>query len=50
LSAVHPDQGYAKTRAFYQAMGFCPLEELPDFWDAENPCLRMVKKLDGTWQ
>jgi chloramphenicol 3-O-phosphotransferase/ribosomal protein S18 acetylase RimI-like enzyme len=47
LSAVHPDQWYAKTRAFYQAMGFCPLEELPDFWDAENPCLMMVKKLDG---
>ena len=46
LSAVHPDQGYAKTRAFYQAMGFCPLEEFPDFWDAENPCLMMIKKLD----
>lgn len=46
LSAVHPDPGYARTRSFYQAMGFCPLEELPDFWDAENPCLMMIKKLD----
>jgi chloramphenicol 3-O-phosphotransferase/ribosomal protein S18 acetylase RimI-like enzyme len=46
LSAAHPDTGYAKTRAFYHAMGFRPLEELPDFWDAENPCLMMVKKLD----
>jgi chloramphenicol 3-O-phosphotransferase/GNAT superfamily N-acetyltransferase len=45
LSAVHPDPGYAKTRAFYQAMGFRPLEELPDFWDAENPCLMMIKRL-----
>jgi chloramphenicol 3-O-phosphotransferase/ribosomal protein S18 acetylase RimI-like enzyme len=47
LSASHPDAGYAKTRAFYQAMGFRPLEELPDFWDAENPCLMMIKKLAG---
>ena len=46
LSAVHPDTGYAKTRAFYQAMGFRSLEELPDFWDAENPCLMMIKKLE----
>jgi GNAT superfamily N-acetyltransferase len=45
LSSVHPDPGYVKTRAFYQAMGFRPLEELPDFWDAENPCLMLIKKL-----
>ena len=45
LSSVHPDPGYAKTRAFYRAMGFYPLEEFPDFWDAENPCLMMIKKL-----
>jgi chloramphenicol 3-O-phosphotransferase/GNAT superfamily N-acetyltransferase len=47
LSGVHPDPGYAQTRAFYQAMGFRPLEELPEFWDAENPCLMMIKKLDA---
>jgi chloramphenicol 3-O-phosphotransferase/GNAT superfamily N-acetyltransferase len=47
LSAANPDAGYAKTRAFYQAMGFYPLEEFPLLWDAENPCLIMVKKLDG---
>lgn len=46
LSAAHPDPGYARTRAFYQAMGFRPLEELPDFWNAENPCLVMIKKLE----
>lgn len=45
LSAAHPDPGYAKTRAFYLAMGFCPLEEFPTLWGAENPCLMMVKKL-----
>jgi len=46
LSSVHPDAGYAKTRAFYRAMGFYPLEEFPTLWDAENPCLMMIKKLN----
>ncbi len=36
---------YERTRAFYQAMGFRPLEEFPDLWDKDNPCLMMVKKL-----
>jgi chloramphenicol 3-O-phosphotransferase/GNAT superfamily N-acetyltransferase len=47
LSPANPDLGYVKTRAFYQAMGFYPLEEFPTLWDAENPCLMMVKKLEG---
>jgi chloramphenicol 3-O-phosphotransferase/GNAT superfamily N-acetyltransferase len=45
LSGSHPDPGYAKTRAFYLAMGFRPLEELPDFWDEANPCLVMIKNV-----
>lgn len=45
LSASHPDPSYARTRLFYQAMGFCPLEEFPTLWDAGNPCLQMVKWL-----
>lgn len=44
LSASHPDPGYAKTRAFYEAMGFRPLEEFPTLWDEANPCLLMVKR------
>jgi chloramphenicol 3-O-phosphotransferase/GNAT superfamily N-acetyltransferase len=47
LSAAHPDAGYAKTRAFYQKMGFRPLEEFPTLWGEANPCLMMVKKLDA---
>ena len=39
--------GYAKTRAFYSAMGFLPQMVLPDFWDKANPCLCMVKPLDS---
>jgi N-acetylglutamate synthase-like GNAT family acetyltransferase len=39
------DEHYERTRAFYMAMGFRPLEEFANVWDAENPCLVMVKKL-----
>ncbi len=45
LSPTHPDKGYAKTRAFYEAVGFKPLEEFKTLWDEANPCLLMVKKL-----
>lgn len=44
LGPSHPDPGYAKTRLFYQAMGFAPLEENHDMWPA-NPCLIMIKVL-----
>ncbi|MGC9393941.1 MAG: GNAT family N-acetyltransferase [Anaerolineae bacterium] len=47
LSASHPDKGYAKTRAFYEAVGFRPLEEFPTLWGEANPCLLMVKSVDG---
>ncbi|WP_170177121.1 GNAT family N-acetyltransferase [Myceligenerans xiligouense] len=39
-----PDPGYDRTRAFYEAVGFLPVEEFPDMW-AENPCLLMAKVL-----
>lgn len=42
LGARHPDEGYARTRAFYRAVGFLPLEETDDLWPG-NPCLIMVK-------
>jgi GNAT superfamily N-acetyltransferase len=35
---------YATTRRFYEARGFVPLEEFPDFWPG-NPCLLLVKRL-----
>jgi ribosomal protein S18 acetylase RimI-like enzyme len=43
LSSTHPDKNYAKTRAFYEAMGFRPLEEFPTLWGEHNPCLLMIK-------
>ena len=45
LAPSHPDPGYAATRAFYASMGFRPLEELPQVWGAENPCLLLVRPL-----
>ena len=36
---------YERTRAFYEAVGFLPLEERTDIWGSENPCLIMVKPL-----
>ncbi|HEX3333728.1 MAG TPA: GNAT family N-acetyltransferase [Acidimicrobiales bacterium] len=45
LSPRHPDPGYVKTRAFYLACGFRPLEEFRDLWGPDQPALQMVKVL-----
>jgi len=44
LGPSDPDPGYARTRAFYEARGFVPLEELHGLWE-DNPCLLLVKRL-----
>jgi ribosomal protein S18 acetylase RimI-like enzyme len=36
---------YERTRAFYAACGFRPLQVFPDLWDPENPALQFVKRL-----
>lgn len=40
-----PDPDYEKTRAFYDALGFLPLEETTAFWGEADPCLVVVKPL-----
>ena len=45
LGPSHPDAGYARTRAFYAAVGFEPLEETDALWDHDQPCLFMIKYL-----
>jgi GNAT superfamily N-acetyltransferase len=45
LGPSTPDEHYAKTRAFYEALGFLPLEEFKQIWDESNPCLVMVKRI-----
>lgn len=44
LDASFPDEGYEKTRRFYEAMGFRALECLP-LWGENCPCLLMVLPL-----
>lgn len=45
LSASHSDKNYAKTRKFYLAQGFEPLEEFKELWGEDNPCLLLMKVL-----
>ena len=45
LDEKNPDIFYKRTRLFYQAMGFKPLEVFPLLWDENNPCLFMAKYL-----
>ncbi len=44
-SAVY--EPYNGTRAFYRKEGFYPLEVFTTFWDEDNPCLFMVKVING---
>jgi ribosomal protein S18 acetylase RimI-like enzyme len=47
LGSTRPDEGYARTRAFYEVIGFRPLEEFTKIWDEYNPCLIMIKSLSS---
>lgn len=45
LDASAKSEAYARTRAFYKAMGFRELECFPTLWDEANPCLVMIQAL-----
>jgi coenzyme F420-0:L-glutamate ligase/coenzyme F420-1:gamma-L-glutamate ligase len=45
LGPSQPSRGYDATRAFYETLGFVAIEELPGFWDEENPALILVKDI-----
>ncbi len=45
LSPARENAEYARTRAFYRAMGYHPLEEFPTLWDPANPALQFIKAL-----
>jgi ribosomal protein S18 acetylase RimI-like enzyme len=45
LAPSHPDPNYERTRLFYEALGFVPIEEFPALWGADNPCLLMLRPL-----
>jgi ribosomal protein S18 acetylase RimI-like enzyme len=43
LAESRESKSYEKTRHFYLAQGFKPVEVFPTIWDEENPCLLMIK-------
>jgi ribosomal protein S18 acetylase RimI-like enzyme len=45
LSASADDKPYLETLAFYTALGFRVLEEMPSLWDADNPAVLLIKHL-----
>jgi len=45
VADTNPDENYARTRAFYEAVGFAPLEIFPELWDPRNPALLLVKRV-----
>ena len=45
LGPSHSDANYSETRAFYLAVGFGPVDEIPEFWGEGLPALLMVKSL-----
>ena len=45
LSPHRENDHYARTRHWYEAMGFEPLTEFLTLWDEANPCLQMIKVL-----
>ncbi|MGI8404366.1 MAG: GNAT family N-acetyltransferase [Thermomicrobiales bacterium] len=47
LADTHPSPEYARTRAFYQALGFSRLAVLPEIWGPANPCLMMARSCPG---
>lgn len=42
LAPSDPDPYYAQTRAFYDALGFLPVEEFASLWPG-SPCLLLIK-------
>ncbi|MBD3278528.1 MAG: GNAT family N-acetyltransferase [Candidatus Aegiribacteria sp.] len=46
LSEKHPDTNYIKTRKFYEKCGFRPLEDFPELWGENSPCLYMLKEVE----
>jgi GNAT superfamily N-acetyltransferase len=45
LGPSDPDAGYARTRRFYEALGYIPLFETTALWGPDQPALILVKAL-----
>ena len=47
VAARSPSEAYWQTGEFYKRAGFQPLEVFPELWSVSNPCLQLVKFLQG---
>ncbi len=47
LAETSKDEGFARTRSFYEKIGFIPIQIIDPYpgWDSGNPCQIMVKFL-----
>lgn len=45
LAPSRPSDEYERTRRFYRATGFIPVEEFRTLWGEANPCLLLVRPL-----
>lgn len=45
LDESNPDIYYKRTRDFYKALGFIPVECFSELWGSSNPCLLLVRPL-----
>jgi ribosomal protein S18 acetylase RimI-like enzyme len=45
LSDKQLNAHYGVTRRFYESVGFEPIDELPELWGPDAPCLMMLKVL-----
>ena len=46
LSELRADESYEKTRHFYLAVGFNPVEVFKTLWGEHNPCLLLIKNIE----
>jgi coenzyme F420-0:L-glutamate ligase / coenzyme F420-1:gamma-L-glutamate ligase len=46
LAHTKEDENYARTRSFYEAVGFMPLEVFPALWGPGNQALQLVKRVE----
>jgi ribosomal protein S18 acetylase RimI-like enzyme len=45
LSPKAKDKNYDKTLSYYLKMGFTPLEDFPELWGSDTPCLQLIKSI-----
>jgi ribosomal protein S18 acetylase RimI-like enzyme len=43
IAPAKTDEYYARTRKFYEAVGFTPIEVFPTLWGEANPCVMMIR-------